>query len=119
MCIRPSQSRGPHPPELRLLRYAVGAQGSLLLGITLLDGQRYTREDFAAKYGSRWQIEEWHKIPKQLLKIEFFQAARDTTVQQEVYAHCTLIALSRLFGSGRWSWSWSRCCWTAGRSGRR
>ena len=44
-------------------------------------------------------MEELYKVSKQLLQIESFHGRSERTVKQEVYAHFTLVALSRLFAT--------------------
>ena len=50
----------------------------------------------SAELGRR-SIEELYKISKQLLTVEEFHGQTERTVQQELFAHCSLIALARLF----------------------
>ena len=64
---------------------------------TLLDRQRYSVRDLADLYHGRWSIEELYKISKQLLTVEEFHGQTERTVQQELFAHFSLIALARLF----------------------
>ena len=40
-----------------------------------------------------------YKISKELLRVEGFHGRSEQTVQQELYAHFTLIAMARLFAS--------------------
>ena len=53
--------------------------------------------DLADLYHGRWSIEELYKISKQLLTGEEFHGQTERTVQQELFAHFSLIALARLF----------------------
>ena len=48
-------------------------------------------------YHGRWSIEELYKISKQRLTVEEFHGQTERTVQQELFAHFSLIALARLF----------------------
>ena len=64
---------------------------------TLLDRQRYSVRNLADLYHGRWSIEELYKISKQLLTVEEFHGQTERTVQQELFAHFSLIALARLF----------------------
>ena len=59
--------------------------------------QRYSVRDLADLYHGRWSIEELYKISKQLLTVEEFHGQTERTVQQELFAHFSLIALARLF----------------------
>ncbi len=67
------------------------------LTTTLLDRQRYSVRDLADLYHGRWSIKELYKISKQLLTVEEFHGQTERTVQQELFAHFSLIALARLF----------------------
>ena len=65
--------------------------------LAALDRQRYSVRDLADLYHGRWSIEELYKISKQLLTVEEFHGQTERTVQQELFAHFSLIALARLF----------------------
>ena len=105
LTVEPSEtarSRQPQaelrPCRLRLVKYTAG-QTACTLGTTLLDAARYPAADLAALYHGRWSVEELYKVSKQLLQIESFHGRSERTVKQEVYAHFTLVALSRLFAT--------------------
>ena len=82
---------------LRLLKYTYNGT-TFCLGTTLFD-PRYTLQDFKNVYHARWGIEELYKVSKQSLQIEEFHAKTDRGVKQELYAHFTLITLSRIFSN--------------------
>ena len=84
------------PCRVRLIKYTVGTT-TYTLATTLLDRQRYSVRDLADLYHGRWSIEELYKISKQLLTVEEFHGQTERTVQQELFAHFSLIALARLF----------------------
>ena len=89
---------GTAPLRLRLVKYAVH-ETPYVLGTTLLDAQLYPLADLAALYHGRWSVEELYKISKELLQLESFHGRSEQAVQQELYAHFTLIAMARLFAS--------------------
>ena len=72
---------------------------SYTLATTLLDRKRYRGPELTALYHGRWSIEELYKISKQMLTVEHFHGRSERLVKQELYAHFTLIALTRLFAS--------------------
>ena len=84
------------PCRVRLIKYTAGTT-TYTLATTLLDRQRYSVRDLADLYHGRWSIEELYKISKQLLTVEEFHGQTERTVQQELFAHFSLIALARLF----------------------
>ena len=86
------------PCRVRLVQYTVG-QTRYALATTLLDRRRYRVKDLAGLYHGRWSIEELDKIPERLLQAEPFHGQSERLVKQELLAHCTLIALTRLFAS--------------------
>lgn len=83
------------PCRVRLLKYTAGPT-SFALATTLLE-PRYRRQDLAALYHGRWSIEELFKVSKDMLKVAPFHGQSERLVKQEVYAHFTLIALTRVF----------------------
>ena len=101
----PSATAGSRPPPaprqpgaLRLVKYRAG-QTTCALGTTLLDEERYPADALGALYWGRWNVAELYQASKPLLRIERFHGRSEETVKQEVYAHCTLVALSRLCAS--------------------
>tara|TARA_R110001583_G_C5643309_1_gene408081 strand:+ start:208 stop:2490 length:2283 start_codon:yes stop_codon:yes gene_type:complete len=86
------------PIPLRLVKYTV-AGTTYILGTTLLDQQQYSIEDLSDVYHSRWGIEELYKISKQLMSIEDFHGQSERGVKQELFAHFTLITLTRIFSN--------------------
>ena len=67
---------------------------------TLLDRRRYRAQDLAGLYHGRWSIGALYKISQRLLRVEQFHGRSDCTVQQELCANCTLVALTRLCAHG-------------------
>ena len=86
------------PIPLRLVKYTI-AGTTYILGTTLLDQQTYSIEDLSDVYHSRWGIEELYKISKQLMSIEDFHGQSERGVKQELFAHFTLITLTRIFSN--------------------
>ena len=84
------------PCWVRLIKYTASTT-TYTLATTLLDRQHYSVRDLADLYHGRWSIEELYKISKQLLTVEEFHGQTERTVQQELFAHFSLIALARLF----------------------
>ncbi len=83
------------PCRVRLVKYTAGPT-SFCLATTLLE-PRYRRQDLAALYHGRWSIEELYKVSKDMLQVEQFRGQSECLVKQELYAHFTLIALTRVF----------------------
>ncbi len=81
---------------MRLVKYTASAT-DYTLATTLLDRQRYPVRALADLYHGRWSIEELYKISKQLLTVEHYHGQSERLVKQELYAHFTLIALTRTF----------------------
>ena len=84
------------PCRVRLVKYTAGAS-SFALATTLLDAKAYPARALANLYHGRWSIEELYKISKQMLTVEYFHSRSERGVKQELFAHFTLIAMTRLF----------------------
>ena len=84
------------PCRVRLVQYTVGGT-HYTLATTLLDRQRYPLAALADLYHARWGIEELYKISKQMLALERFHGQSERLVRQELCAHFSLIAMTRLF----------------------
>ena len=80
----------------RLVKYTAGTS-TYVLATTLLDRSRYRIADLSDLYHARWGIEELYKISKQMLTVEQFHGQSELLVQQELSAHFSLIAMTRLF----------------------
>lgn len=63
----------------------------------MLDRRRYRVDHLADLYHARWGLEELYKISQQFLEIEQFHGRSERLVKQELFAHCNLIAMTRLF----------------------
>ena len=87
------------PLKLRLIKYEVNNQ-IFCLGTTLLDQNKYKDiQDFSDLYHARWGIEELYKTSKRTFVIEDFHAKNERGIKQEVFAHLTLITISRIFAN--------------------
>ena len=96
--VEPTEPNARAPGRLRLVKYTIGDK-DYVLGTTLRDAERYPAADLADLYHGRWSVEELYKISKELLAIESFHGRSERTVNQELSAHFTLIAMARLFAS--------------------
>ncbi len=83
------------PCHVRLLRYTAG-DTEYLLATTLLDSRRYPLQALADLYHGRWGIEELYKISKTALQVEHFHGHSERLVRQELSAHFSLVAMTRL-----------------------
>ena len=86
------------PLKLRLVKYVYDGT-PYVLGTTLLDHERYQRDELCDLYHSRWGIEELYKISKVLIDVEDFHAQSERGVKQELFAHFVLITLNRIFAN--------------------
>ena len=86
------------PLKLRLVKYVYDGT-TYVLGTTLLDNERYQRDELCDLYHSRWGIEELYKISKVLIDVEDFHAQSERGVKQELFAHFVLITLNRIFAN--------------------
>jgi len=87
------------PLPMRLLKYTLD-DVTFCLGTTLVeDHQQYALEEFMEVYHGRWGVEELYKISKRIIDVEDFHAKSERGVKQEVFAHFTLITMSRLFAN--------------------
>jgi hypothetical protein len=83
---------------MRLIKYPIGDE-TICLGTTLLDQDRYLKQDFIDIYHSRWGVEELYKISKRIFIIEDFHAQTERGVKQEIFAHFALITMNRIFAN--------------------
>jgi hypothetical protein len=83
---------------MRLIKYTIGDE-TICLGTTLLDQDRYSKQDFIDFYHSRWGVEELYKISKRIFIIEDFHAQSERGVKQEIFAHFALVTMNRIFAN--------------------
>ena len=86
------------PVPARLVNYTAGGN-DYTLATTLLDRKRYSRHALADLYHARWGVEEHYKVVKRLLRLEPFHGQSEDLLLQELWACCTLIAMTRLFAN--------------------
>ena len=86
------------PVELRLVKYKAG-QDEHTLATTLVDRDRYTRDDLSNLYHGRWGIEELYKTSKTMIAVDEFHGRTERGIRQELYAHFNLIAMTRLLSN--------------------
>jgi hypothetical protein len=86
------------PLQMRLVKYQLGDE-TFCLGTTLVDQDRYKKQDFIEIYHSRWGVEELYKISKRLFSIEDFHAKFERGVKQEIFAHFVLVTMNRIFAN--------------------
>jgi hypothetical protein len=86
------------PIPMRLIKYQI-ADEIICLGTTLLDQNRYTKQDFIDVYHSRWGVEELYKVSKRVFIIEDFHAQTERGVKQEIFAHFALVTMNRIFAN--------------------
>ncbi len=93
---RQQPETGFQPCRVRLVRYTAG-DTEYLLATTLLDSRRYPRQALAALYHARWGVEELYKVSQTMLQVEQFHGQSERLVRQELSAHFSLLAMTRLF----------------------
>ena len=93
---RQQPETGFQPCRVRLVRYTAG-DTEYLLATTLLDSRRYPRQALADLYHARWGVEELYKVSQTMLQVEQFHGQSERLVRQELSAHFSLIAMTRLF----------------------
>jgi hypothetical protein len=86
------------PRQLRLVKYQRDDE-ILCIGTTLLDQNRYTKQDLMDVYHARWGVEELYKTSKRHFIIEDFHAKNERGVKQEIFAHFALITMNRIFAN--------------------
>jgi len=84
--------------QMRLIKYRIGDE-TFCLGTTLVDRNRYNRQDFIDIYHARWGVEELYKVSKRIFIIEDFHAKSERGVKQEIFAHFALITMNRIFAN--------------------
>jgi hypothetical protein len=86
------------PIPMRLIKYQINNE-TICLGTTLLDQNRYTKQDFIDIYHCRWGVEELYKVSKRIFIIEDFHAQTERGVKQEIFAHFALVTMNRIFAN--------------------
>ena len=83
------------PVDVRLVRCATDGK-DYCLATTLLDAGRISAADLGDLYHGRWSVEELYKVSKQVIAVDEFHSRTERGVRQELYAHFSLIAMTRL-----------------------
>ena len=83
---------------VRCLRIATAGE-DFLLATTLADRERFPRSALGEAYHGRWGIEELYKVSKHLVRVGQFHARTECGVRQELFAHFTVVALTRFLGN--------------------
>lgn len=72
--------------KVRLIKVPLDNGDMEILATSLLDAERYPREDFKSLYALRWAVEEDYKTKKVWLEFENFSGKSVESVYQDVYA---------------------------------
>jgi hypothetical protein len=72
--------------DLRVVVVTLKTGEKELLVTSLLDQDKYTKDDFMYDYNSRWGVEENYKWHKSAFELENFSGQSLLTIEQEVYA---------------------------------
>ncbi|MBI4712394.1 MAG: IS4 family transposase, partial [Planctomycetes bacterium] len=89
---KPKNCRGKDLPEeitLRLIAYDLPGFRTAYLLTTLIDAEKYPREELISLYGQRWQIETRYNELKNMLKIENLRSLTKEGVMKEIITRIT------------------------------
>ena len=86
------------PIAVRCLRLATDRE-DFFIATTLTDAGRFPRDALSRAYYRRWDVEELYKSSKRMVEIEQFHSKTEHGVRQELFAHFTVLAMARSFGS--------------------
>ncbi len=87
-----------HPITVRCVRIPTTKE-DFLIATTLTDDESFPSPVLGEAYQGRWGIEELYKVSKRLIKVEQFHAQTERGVRQELFAHFTVVALTRSLGN--------------------
>ncbi len=96
---KPKKCRGKNLPEditLRLMAYDLPGFQTAYLLTTLINAEKYPREELISLYGQRWQIETRYHELKNMLAIENLRSLTKEGVIKEIFTRITLGNLVRL-----------------------
>jgi hypothetical protein len=89
----------PKTLEVREVRFRVGRPGyrtrEVVVAATLLDAERYGKEDVAELYGHRWRVELDIRDIKQTMKMDVLRGKTPQMLRREVWAHLLAYNLVR------------------------
>jgi hypothetical protein len=79
--------------EVRLLKYDLESGEQEVLLTTLLDQEKYPREEFYEVYGSRWGDETYYDRLKNVFEVERFSGQSEEAIKQDYYGVIFLASL--------------------------
>jgi hypothetical protein len=90
----------PKTMEIREIRFRVDRRGyrsrEIIVATTLLDPERYSKEDIAELYGHRWRVELKIRDIKQTLEMDLLRGKTPEMMRREIWAHLLAYNLVRL-----------------------
>lgn len=81
------------PFKVRLVRIDVSEKETIVLGLSLLDQDKYNYDCIKDLYNNRWTVEEEIKKFMQRLMIEFFSSIKENGILQDFYANIFMLNL--------------------------
>jgi hypothetical protein len=89
----------PKTMEIREIRFRVSRPGyrtrEIVVATTLLDAERYSKDEVAELYGYRWRVELDIRDVKQTLKMDVLRGKTPEMLRREVWAHLLAYNLVR------------------------
>jgi hypothetical protein len=89
----------PKQMEIREVRFRVARPGyrsrEIIVATTLLDAERYSKDDLAELYGHRWRVELDIRDIKQTLKMDVLRGKTPQMLRREIWAHLLAYNLTR------------------------
>lgn len=89
----------PKRMEVRETRFRVDRPGfrsrEIIVATTLLDAERYSKEDLAELYGHRWRVEIDIRDIKQTLKMDVLRGKTPEMLRREIWTHLLAYNLTR------------------------
>jgi hypothetical protein len=89
----------PKTMEIREIRFRVSRPGyrsrEIIVATTLLDAERYSKDEVAELYGRRWRVELDVRDIKQTLKMDVLRGKTPEMLRREVWAHLLAYNLAR------------------------
>ena len=89
----------PKTIEIREIRFRVSRPGyrarEIIVATTLLDAERYGKDDLAELYGHRWRVELDIRDVKQTLKMDVLRGKTPEMLRREIWAHLLAYNLVR------------------------
>jgi Transposase DDE domain len=89
----------PKAMEIREIRFRVSRPGyrtsEIIVATTLLDAERYSKDELAELYGHRWRVELGIRDVKQTLKMDVLRGKTPQMLRREIWAHLLAYNLVR------------------------